>query len=396
MAEVALQRLYEDLVDAVYRAAAAPHDWHEVMALMRRAFPSNAQTFYLLERSRREVRPIWLDGVKPSWLASFEPLYFAPDNPWMRVSERLHRPGVVRTNERLDTFLGERGALFRSQYFNDWMRPQGFRHTLGNTVLAEGGTVANVTLLRPPDMPSFDAMEVRCFERLTRHIRRSLSLAMTLGTQPGSARAGAWHQLPQPAALLADGLGVVATNEAMEAFLRAGGPLAWRAGRLVARDARSHERLEAAAAALLSSAASEPPVPMWLPPYLGSEGVTLQIVPFTLPASPFVPPARYVMMLLHGTTDALPDREALLLQRHRCTASEARLALLLARGHTMRQAAETMGIRYESARVYLKRVFAKLDVHTQSQLVSLVLDGGAPHAGAAAASDKGRRRSGVS
>lgn len=379
MAEVALKRLYDDLLDAVYRAAAAPHDWHEVMALMRRAFPSNAQTFYVLERSRGEVRPICLDGVQPSWLASFEPLYFAPDNPWMRVSERLHRPGVVRTNERLDAFLGERGALFHCQYYNDWMRPQGFHHTLGNTVLAQGDKVANVTLLRSPDMPSFDATEVRVFERLTHHLGRSLSLMLTLGAQPESAQAGAWCRLPQPAALVAERLRVVAANDAMEAFLRAGGPLVWRAGRLVARDARMQERLEAGVAALLTRAADGLPVPLWLPPHHGSEGVTLEMVPFTLPASPFVRAERHVMVLLHRAADVLPHREAWLVQRYRCTASEARLALLLSRGRTLRQAADDMGIQYESARVYLKRVFAKLEVHTQSQLVSFVLGGGSPH-----------------
>lgn len=381
MAEVALQHLYDDMVDAVYRAAAAPHDWHEVMALMRRAFPSNAQTFYVLERSRREVRPICLDGVQPSWLASFERLYFAPDNPWMRVSERLHRPGVVRTNERLDAFLGERDALNRSQYFNDWMRPQGFRHTLGNTVLAQGDTVANVTLMRPPDMPSFSAAEVRYFERLTHHLRRSLSLALTLGSQPESAQAAAWQQLPQPAALLAGRLRVVATNAAMEAFLRGDRPLMWRSGRLVARDVRAHERLEAGVAALLMHATDRPADPLWLPPYRGSEGVSMQILPFTVQVSPFAPPDRRVLVLLGGAADRTKDRAALLLQCRGCTVSEARLALLLARGQTLRQAAEQMGIRYESARVYLKRVFAKLEVHTQGQLVSLLLCDGSTHTG---------------
>jgi DNA-binding CsgD family transcriptional regulator len=376
-----LQRVYDDMVDAVYRAAAAPHDWREVMDLMQRAFASNAQTFYLLERSRREVRPICLDGVQPSWLTSFDALYFTPDNPWMRVSERLHRPGVVRTNERLDAFLGERDALMRSQYFNDWMRPQGFRHTLGNTVFAQGDTVANVTLMRPPDMPSFSAAEIRCFERLTRHLRHSLSLALTLGSRPESAQATAWQHLSQPAALLAGQLRVVAANAAMEANLQADGPLTWRAGRLVARDVLAHERLEAGVAALLVRAADSPIDPLWLPPYRGSEAVTLQMLPFTLPASPFVPPERHVMVLLDGVADRPRDRAALLLQRYGCTASEARLGLLLARGHTLRQAGAEMGIRYESARVYLKRVFAKLGVHTQGQMVSLLLCGGAPRTG---------------
>lgn len=39
--------------------------------------------------------------------------------------------------------------LYRSAYFNEWMRPQRFKYTLGNTLLADDGIVANITLLRP-------------------------------------------------------------------------------------------------------------------------------------------------------------------------------------------------------------------------------------------------------
>ena len=78
------------------------------------------------------------------------------------------------------TASSERGALYRSSYYNDWMRPQDLKYTIGNTLLAEGGVVANITLMRPPDMPTFGAQEVHAFESLSRHMTRALQMGLRL------------------------------------------------------------------------------------------------------------------------------------------------------------------------------------------------------------------------
>src|SRR5450755_1038530 len=139
--------LQEELTDAVFRTTLEPDAWGDVMRLMELRFPSSAQTFYFLHRRQRQVRPVSLRGIEPRWRDSFNGFYFAPDNPWIRLTQRLHRPGIVRTNERLEQLLGEPGALYRSTYYNEWMRPQGFRYTIGNTLLADDDIVANITLL---------------------------------------------------------------------------------------------------------------------------------------------------------------------------------------------------------------------------------------------------------
>src|SRR5271168_599760 len=126
----------EQLTDAVFKAALEPEAWGEVMRLMQIRFPSEAQTFYFLDMEPRRVRPIFLQGVEPRWVESFDSLYFAPDNPWIRMTKQLHRPGLVRTNERLERFLRDPGALYRSSYYNEWMRPQKFKYTIGNTLMA--------------------------------------------------------------------------------------------------------------------------------------------------------------------------------------------------------------------------------------------------------------------
>lgn len=78
---------------------------------MKSRFPSAAQTFYFLDLKPRRVRPVCRAGIEPRWLASFDAHDFAPDNPWIRQTERLHRPGVIRTNERLEGLLRDPGVL---------------------------------------------------------------------------------------------------------------------------------------------------------------------------------------------------------------------------------------------------------------------------------------------
>lgn len=55
------------------------------------------------------------------------------------------------------------------------------------------------------------------------------------------------------------------------------------------------------------------------------------------------------------------------------TRQEAALALLLSYGHTISDAAKEMGIAESTARNYTKRIYAKLDVSNQTDLVRLIL-----------------------
>jgi DNA-binding CsgD family transcriptional regulator len=375
MATPATDALQEDLTDAVYRAALEPEGWTDVMALMRERYPSTAQTFYFLNRRERRLRPVCLAGIEAGMVGSFDNLYFAPDNPWMRVSQRLHRPGVVRTNERLDRFLREQGALYRSAYYNDWMRPQGFRHTMGNTLLSEDEVVANITLMRPADMGTFAPAEVLAFERLSRHMTRALQMAVRLDRLEGApAGTAAFDALPLPLALVDAQRRVLHANAAMESVLRRREGLWLRQGVLTASDSAAQQGLTARVAAAVNVSESRPPpaVPLWLPsgPH---EGLSVQVLPVAGGRGRYLPPRRCVLVMV---VDA-PGVPALALEAlrgcHGCTPSEARLALLICNGRGLREAAADMGITYGTARVYLKTVFEKLGVHSQSQLVSRVL-----------------------
>lgn len=365
--------LPEELTDAVYRAALEPAAWTDVMRLTKELLPSTAQTFYFLDLEPNKVRPVCLAGLDPRWLASFDALYFAADNPWMRVTKFLHRPGVVRTNERLDGFLRDSGALYRSAYYNDWMRPQGFKYTIGNTLLAEGGVIANVTLFRSPDMPTFDDGEVAAFERLSRHMTRSLQMATRLErTHDSAAGSAALDALPQAVAIVDARCRLLYANEGMETLLRRRHGLVLQDGRLAAACVDSRQRLDDFLARTVSGLPGDA-APLALPCGAARASLSLRAVPLAGAALRILPtrPAALLIATEHlgPRSVALPALRKL----YGCTASEARLTQCLVEGAALRDAAQRLCISYETARNYLKLVFQKVGVHTQAQLVARVL-----------------------
>lgn len=370
--------LHEELTDAVYAAALDPAAWPEAMRLMRGCFASTAQTFYFLDRDTRQVRPVCLVGVQPRWIQSFDKTYFAPDNPWIQVTRLLHKPGVVRTTERLEHFMKEEGVLHRSAYYNEWMRPQGFKHNLGSTLLAEDSVVANITLFRSPDMPTFNDEEVRAFEVLSRHMTRSLRMSFQLErTENCPASTTAFDALPHPVALVDTQRRVLYANAAMEQLLRGQNGLRLRQGELVATDGDAQQRLASYLATASAPEGGLPPgvASVFLP---GARHGLLSVraIPVRGAMAQYVPAKQILLLTVRECSGRRVPSHAAIAHLYGCTATEARLAQLVAQGKGLRQAAQAMGITYGTARVYLKSVFQKTGVRTQAQLVGRLFGDG--------------------
>lgn len=370
--------LQEELTDAVYSAALEPAAWHDVVRLMRESFPSTAQTFYFLDRETRHIRPVSLAGVQRRWVESFDETYFAPDNPWIQVTKVLHQPGVVRTTERLERFMKQRGVLYRSAYYNEWMRPQGFKHNIGNTLLADDATVANITLFRPPDMPTFSDEEVRAFEGLSRHMTRSLQMSMRLErTENCPATTTAFDALPDAVALIDRQQRVLYANAAMETLLRGQSALRLRQGELVATDTDAQQRLAAyvACAWTRNIGSADAVESVFLSSAKGAQ-LSLRAMPVHGAMAQYLPQKRTLLLTVRECSSRRVLSQAVISGRYGCTPAEARLAQQLADGKGVRQAAQAMGIGYGTARGYLKIVFQKTGARTQSQLVALLLGDG--------------------
>jgi DNA-binding CsgD family transcriptional regulator/PAS domain-containing protein len=365
----------EELTDAVYRAALEPAAWDDVMRLLSDRFPSAAQTFYILHLEPRRVQPVSLVGIGPRWLRCFDEHYFARDNPWIKLTQRLHRPGLVRTNERLERFLRDPGVLYRSSYYNDWMRPQGFKYTIGNTLLSEDGIVANITLLRAPDMKTFSGAEVLAFELLSKHMTRALQMGIRLERPENCpASTATLDAMPQAIVVLDAQRRVLYANAAAESVLARKRGLMVRQGELRATDEGDQQRLATCVADALSAGGPAARGNAALVLRLGESGhLRLHALPLAGSLGRALISRPTVLLMITEHVRLAPASHAVICQLYGCTSSEARLARLLAEGHTLQESATRMGITYGTARAYMKVVFEKVGVHTQAQLVARVL-----------------------
>ena len=74
----------------------------------------------------------------------------------------------------------------------------------------------------------------------------------------------------------------------------------------------------------------------------------------------------------HSSRSAETDWQCLLGRQFHLTASETRLAICLASGQSLREAARHIGVRYETVRTQLKAIFAKTNTRRQVELVLLL------------------------
>ncbi len=94
----------------------------------------------------------------------------------------------------------------------------------------------------------------------------------------------------------------------------------------------------------------------------------------SLPFNPDIsggPSTSRVMLML--TEDVASGTGQASWAMYRLSAREQSLAELLTGGLSLHEAGERLGLSRETARTYLKRIFAKTDTHRQSELVSLLL-----------------------
>ena len=105
-----------------------------------------------------------------------------------------------------------------------------------------------------------------------------------------------------------------------------------------------------------------------------SRPLTLYVVPIPMAATTmnqFLTQARVIVLVIDPDSDSPPD-PSLIRDVLGLTLGEARIASLVGSGLPPREAAEKLGITEDTARTVLKRVFSKVGVSRQSELVALL------------------------
>ena len=362
------------LVELVYEAAGDDGLWTPFLEGLMSRTGDKAVALNLQDLRRPGGEIVAQVGFDPGYQERYAEHYGAV-NPWFTRSRVPLTIGAVSPTAA----VFPEDQLVKTEFYSDYLAPQGLFRGLGLVVSGSDSSVAVLTLMRSRDLPDYGPPEERLMAHLAPHLQRAFLLRSRLSALREERRVTleALDELPSALLLLdANGLPVLA-NRAARRILRA------RDGLWLDRDGLR------AATAIFTSRLRDLLRRTAFPLAGGTpEGDVLRLPrpsgapPLVVLATPLPPSSRppggagaAVAVFLRDPANEPVATTERLERLHGLTAAEARLAVRLAAGEPLDEAADALGVTRETVRSQLKAIFGKTDTRRQGELLrKLALD----------------------
>ena len=251
--------------------------------------------------------------------------------------------------------------------FRDWLDVARSSEILGVDLHRPPDVAVRLRLTREDSQTQFGDAERALLERLIPHLRIALDLHARLTiTQAESQLFSSAMAGLAVATLILDREGRILRRNALATqMIEEGSIIAERHGKLEVRTGSS-------AATINRILASPPPQgEEILFEVAASDGPALHARARAVPSSAYADGAWLALFIADPARPAGPSEE-LLRERFHLTRAEAGLALHLAQGATLADAADALGIAYNTTRSHLRAIFAKTNTHRQVELITLL------------------------
>lgn len=359
------------VIASIYEAGVDFNRWPDALARVSEAVGGHSAS---LVRQGVTHEDCWgfAHRVEEGWDHLYFEHYHSVNPLWGRTW--LAPAGSVHT----DTMVAPRAELAATEFFQDFLAPQGVGGMLNAVVLMEAGRQTIMTVHASREI---EEAQLALYRLITPHLQRAVELNVQLArAEIGHAGSEAVvNQLDQGVMFVDAGARMIFANARAEALLSAGGGLHQTDGVLhgavVAETAVLHAAI-ACCAELMSAAVTRSIVPLsrgegrrplqvrvapappgLFPPWLGG-GRPVAILCVTDPELAITPPAEELRRWF-GLTRA-----------------QALLAIEILNGDGIQAAADRLSITRATARTHLAQIFQKTGTQRQSELVRLLLSSG--------------------
>jgi DNA-binding CsgD family transcriptional regulator len=167
-----------DLIAHIHEVALGRATWDDVMAGLRAEFATEASMLVVYGKRPEESRRLSLSsaGGRP-WQEYVD--HFAAMDPFAAATREGRIPeGLIVTGDSVvpaKTFCA-------SEYYNDWFRPNGIRHTAGAFLRRPDGLILQLGVPRSPQAGAYETHEIARLQRYFNHIARAILIQEALGT----------------------------------------------------------------------------------------------------------------------------------------------------------------------------------------------------------------------
>lgn len=364
---------FSELIGLIYEGPMEPVPWQSFLARFKEVMNAAVTTLVLRPPSEESRGVVLNDGGVLDVIASYNERLYALD-PFVD----LPLGEVVGLHE----FIG-REQLLNSDFYRLCMEPSDLWDILGADMHVPGELEARFRVSRTRRQTQFTETDKRLCAAVLPHLERAIRIHARMNRieSERALYAGAMGQLAV-ATILLDETGKVINSNARadellarqqgvslhEGRLRLGSPEQTQAlQELVASVLQNQRQGKAGLVEALRVARNEGQADL---------GLVIRPVPFNEWSEGKAVPS--VAIFVSDPDDATEAPVQVITKLFGFTPTEAALAILLAKGLTLDEAADTLHVSRNTVRTHLRALFAKTGVGRQSMLIRLILQSVAP------------------
>jgi DNA-binding CsgD family transcriptional regulator len=367
-----MERNLAEIVARFYRASLASGDWSEALAAVREAAEADVCGLLVHDVGENEGRFLHAVGLGAAARTAYA-AGFAASNPYLQDPRLLHEaPAVFDARELIAV-----SDLRTTDFYALWLKPLELLDQLFVVLSRRGDRVRLLWVARAEHNGPFATEETEFMKHLSAHLAYADAAGEGIQAHSRAHRTpiDVLETMPIGVATLNGHGGVIRANrlarnviEAAEGIYPANGGLAldFSGRRVKLRDLIA--QINGPAKPLKDNT-----LPLSVPRHSGLRPLTLLLVAAGGDEEDDDAPAAilYVSDPDHHTSF---DHERIG-KLYGLSRAESRVAALLASGYRLEQAAETLGVAYETVRKHLKQIFSKTGTFRQAELVRILVTG---------------------
>ena len=339
-----------------------------LLPALRELVPSDSAGFFWVD-SRGEMKNLFAERMLPAEVMSlyFERYYNGREAAFRKsFLERAQSPeGVIATSAD--------GALAKTEYYNEILKRLDAHHVLYGIVREQGAALGQVSLYRPADAPGFTPRERADLASVMRYVAHGVAAGEAGGNVVGGASAISFEDTEDEAMLVADRNGHIrhASEKARRLLLLATTSEISPASLGAAVNDRAAQALKNVCGKLDSIARGEETTP----PVLQLETTWGRSIlrAYWLDDDRDSPDALIGVRIQRQEPMILRFVQAM--GRLPLSPQQREIALLLVRGASNQEIADSLGVSGNTVAYHIKQLFLKLDVHDRAGAVSRIASG---------------------
>jgi DNA-binding CsgD family transcriptional regulator len=367
--------LLVELVSDIYDANMDWRQWPQVLTKLANAVDAATCAIAVRDYETETGRLEHVAKIGSRYVRSYEEQYAYLDI-WLQREERFQAPEAIWTSQQ----IVPDEQLVTTEYYRDWLAPQGLLHHLFGVLDRRGSAVTYLVFGRSEEAGPFAENEVTLLRLLLPKMRRGLRAGQAFRKAQDVQRNAmkALDAMPMGVILLSGRGAVIGANETARKIIDAGEALSVAEGGLWVdwgwRKLRFRDLVSRLTAKRRGSQAEGVPA-FSVPRSGGRKPLSILLMPVG-EWDESEADDKPVAIVFVGDPDRVAEMEpARICQLYGLSRAEARVVALLAGGNRLDAVAETLGVTYDTVRKHLKQVFGKTGTDRQAELVRLLVTG---------------------